>query len=78
MTFRMYVCGPTVHRRIHIGNARTFVDDRGFTFGLTCKNFIDAYFAAIKEPAPPREPLSDNPPIMENQENRIQTRLTEQ
>lgn len=25
MTFRMYVCGPTVHRRIHIGNARTFV-----------------------------------------------------
>ena len=38
----------------------TFVDGRGFTFGLTRKNFIDAHFAAIKKPAPSREPLSDN------------------
>ena len=22
---RMYVCGPTVYNRIHIGNARTFI-----------------------------------------------------
>lgn len=43
----------------------TFVDDRGIAFGLTRKNFIDAHYAAMREPEPksepPRDPWSDNP-----------------
>lgn len=57
--------GILFHKQSDHDIIATFVDDRGITFGLTRKNFIDAHFAAIKEPAPrngqPRDPWSDNP-----------------